>query len=173
MEGIPTEVKRAVDSLKYNSLIVVMVGVAQPKLTEQFAVYVPQSDLLFHRLCFYGYFGNAYVPTGASSVVAEITANEGDSVWSMTDQEVADHVVDGLAREGFLSKKDVIATDVQRTKYAYVIYDVDYEKNLAVVYDYFKQQGIELCGRFAEFVYYNSDGVIRSAKTVATRVSSN
>ncbi len=170
LEGLPTEVRGAVDSLKYNSLIVVMVGVAQPKLTEQFAVYVPQSDLLFHRLCFYGYFGNNYVPEGTSSVVAEITANEGDAVWSMTDEQVAGHVVDGLAREGFLEKKDVILTDVQRTKYAYVIYDIDYEKNLGIIYEYCKQQGIELCGRFAEFVYYNSDGVIRSAKTVAARV---
>ncbi len=171
LEGIPPDVEQAVSSLRYNSLIVVMVGVAKPKLVEQFALYVPQQDLPFHRLCFYGYFGNAYVPEGASSVVAEITANEGDAVWSMSDAEVTRHVVDGLEREGFLDSRDVIATDVQRTKYAYVIYDIDYEKNLGIVHEYFRSQGIELCGRFAEFKYYNSDAVIRSAKTVAQRVA--
>lgn len=173
LEGIPPGVRRAIDSLKYNSLIVVMVGVAKPKLTDQFAVYVPQGDLLFHRLCFYGYFGNAYVPEGASSVVAEITAKEGDEVWSMTDKEIAEKVIDGLAQEGFLEKKDVCLTDVQRTKYAYVIYDIDYQKNLGIVHDYFREQDIELCGRFAEFRYYNSDAVIRSAKTVAARLESS
>ncbi len=171
LDSVPQEVTRALNSLRYNSLIVVMVGVAKPKLTDQFAVYVPQSDLLFHRLCFYGYFGSAYVPEGASSVVAEITANEGDEVWSMSDDQVAAHVVDGLAREGFLEKKDVIVTDVKRTKYAYVIYDINYERNLGIIKDYCREAGIELCGRFAEFVYYNSDGVIRSAKTVASRIT--
>ncbi len=103
-------------------------------------------------------------------MVAEITAKEGDGIWSMTDKEVADQVVDGLVREGFISKKDVVTTDVMRTKYAYVIYDPNREKNLDIIYEYCKQEGIELCGRFAEFVYYNSDAVIRSAKTVAERV---
>jgi protoporphyrinogen oxidase len=170
LKDVPAEVSRAVDYLRYNSLIVVMVGVNKPKLIEQFAVYVPESDLIFHRLCFYGYFGEAYVPNGASSVVAEITAKEGDEVWSMSDKEVAARVVDGLDREGFIDKKDVMLTDVQRTKYAYVIYDLGYDRNTTIIYDYCREQGIELCGRFAEFKYYNSDAVIRSAKTVAARL---
>ena len=172
LKGVPPEVQKAVADLKYNSLIVVMVGVAKPQLTDNFAVYVPQEDLPFHRLCFYGYFGNAYVPEGSSSAVAEITANEGDDVWSMTDKQIASVVVDGLDKEGFLNKKDVYLTEVQRTKYAYVIYDLDYEKNTSIIYNWCRQQGIEQCGRFAEFRYYNSDAVIRSAKTVSSRLLS-
>lgn len=171
LKDSPPQVRRAVDGLKYNSLIVVLIGVAKPELVKQFAVYVPESDLIFHRLCFYGYFGGAYVPTGASSVVAEITATAGDQVWSMSDQEVTEKVIDGLVREGFINKKDVTLTDVQRTKYAYVIYDLDYAKNTAILYEYVREQGIELCGRFAEFKYYNSDAVLRSAKTVAARLN--
>lgn len=170
LAGVPPEVRRAVDDLKYNSLIVVLVGVARPALVEQFAVYVPQPDLMFHRLCFYGYFGNNYVPEGASSVVAEITAKQADAVWSMSDAEIASHVVDGLAREGFIDRKDVVLTDVQRSRYAYVIYDLSYDRNTSIIHNYCREQEIELCGRFAEFKYYNSDAVIRSAKTVAGRL---
>lgn len=171
LTAVPPEVRRAVDNLRFNSLIVVMVGVQKERLVDQFAVYCPQPDLIFHRLCFYGYFGRAYVPEGATSVVAEITAREGDEVWSLSDSQVAQRVVDDLAREGFIDRKDVITTDVKRTKYAYVIYDLDYAKNTAVIHDFCRSQGIELCGRFAEFVYYNSDAVIRSAKTVAARMA--
>ena len=170
LERVPPEVGRAVDALKYNSLLVVLVGVAKPKLTDQFAVLVPQPDLPFHRLCFYGYYGPNYVPEGASSVVAEITAREGDELWSLSDEQIAFRVVEGLDREGFLNRKDVFLTDVRRIKYAYVIYDLGYEKNRRVVHDYCRAQGIELCGRFAQFQYDNSDAVIRSAKTVATRL---
>jgi protoporphyrinogen oxidase len=169
-KGVPQEVLNATNNLQYNSLIVVMVGVHQPKITDYFAVYAPQEDLPFHRLCFYGYFGNNYVPEGASSAVAEITVKEGDELARMSDKEISDLVVEGLAREGFIDKKNVFVTDVQRTKYAYVIYDLDYDKNLSIIHEYCKQEGIELCGRFAEFRYLNSDAVIRSAKTVSARM---
>jgi protoporphyrinogen oxidase len=170
LKDVPAGVQRAVDDLKYNSLIVVLVGIGKPRNVNHQAVYFAQPDLLFHRLILFDYFGLNYVPDGCSSMVAEITAKEGDSTWSMTDKEVAAKVVDGLVQEGFISKKDVVTTDVLRTKYAYVIYDPNREKNLDIIYEYCKQEGIELCGRFSEFVYLNSDAVIRSAKTVAERI---
>lgn len=173
LENVPVEVRTATENLKYNSIVVVMVGVQQEKLTDNFAVYVPQDDLPFHRLCFYSYFGNNYVPQGCSSVVAEITTKLGDSTWNMSDDEISALVVDGLDREGFIKKEKVFVTDVQRSEYAYVIYDLHYDHNLKIVHDYCKEQGIELCGRFAEFRYYNSDAVIRSAKTVAARMTEN
>ncbi len=173
LEGVPEKVKNAVADLKYNSLIVVLVGLKTPRVHDQQALYCPQPDLLFHRLLFFDYFGSNYVPEGCSSIMVEITAKEGDHVWSLSNDAVAQQVVNELEREGFISKKDVIVTDVQRTKYAYVIYDLHREKNLDIIYKYCKEQDIELCGRFSEFVYYNSDAVIRSAKTVAERLLSN
>jgi len=171
LKDVPRAVQRAVDDLKYNSLIVVLVGIGKPRKINHQAIYFAQPDLLFHRVILFDYFGLNYVPDGCSSMVAEITAKEGDNIWSMSDKEVAAQVVDGLEREGFLSKKDVVTTDVLRTKYAYVIYDPNREKNLDIIYEYCKKEGIELCGRFSEFVYYNSDAVIRSAKTVAARIT--
>ncbi len=170
LKDVPRAVQRAVDDLKYNSLIVVLVGIGKPRKINHQAIYFAQPDLLFHRVILFDYFGLNYVPDGCSSMVAEITAKEGDNIWSMSDKEVIAQVVEGLEREGFLTKKDVVTTDVLRTKYAYVIYDPKREKNLDIIYEYCKQEGIELCGRFSEFVYYNSDAVIRSAKTVAERI---
>jgi protoporphyrinogen oxidase len=88
----------------------------------------------------------------------------------MKDADITREVVAGLAREGLIEEKDVITTTVRRTKYAYPIYDLHREKNLDIINAYCRSQGIELCGRFAEFVYYNSDGILRSAKTVSARL---
>jgi protoporphyrinogen oxidase len=170
LENVPPAVSQAVASLKYNSLIVVLIGLGRPRTHNQQAVYFPQKDLLFHRLVFFDYFGLNYVPEGCSSIMAEITAKEGDAIWSMSDQKITTEVIEGLVKEGFIDKKDVVTTDARRTKYAYVIYDIHREKNLKIIYDYCQQQDIPLCGRFAEFEYYNSDAVIRSAKTVADRI---
>lgn len=167
---IPAQVRRAVDDLKYNSLLIVLVGLNRPRLVDQQATYFPQPDIIFHRLVFFDYFGSNYVPHGCSSMMVEITAKEGDSIWSMSNDQITQRVISDLEKEGFLNKKEVITTDVKRSKYAYVIYDKNREKNLAIIYEYCKQQGIELCGRFAEFEYYNSDAVIRSAKTVSERL---
>lgn len=171
LKDVPTEVHRAVDGLKYNSLIVVMVGLDQERKIEKVATYFPQPDLIFHRAVFFDYFGKNYVPDGCSSIVAEITSREGVHPWTMTDEEIADEVISGLAREGFLEKSHVIKTAVRRTKYAYPLYDLDREKNLDVIYSFCRDEiKIELCGRFAEFIYMNSDAVIRSAKNCSQRL---
>lgn len=171
LQAVPEEVMQATESLRYNSLIVVLVGAKNTKPPGHFGVYIPQKNLLFHRICFYGYFGSSYVPAGSSSIVAEITCRPGDQISQMSDDQIRAAVVDGLCNEGFIEKTNVVTTDIKRVKYAYVVHDLDYEKNLAIVHDYCKNQGIELCGRFAEFRYYNSDAVIRSAKTIAERLN--
>jgi protoporphyrinogen oxidase len=172
LDNVPPEVVRAVDALKYNSLVVVMVGINRPRKIEQAAVYFPQEDVIFHRMVCFDYFGTNYVPEGCSSMVVEITAKESSDTWKMTNQQIADRVVDDLAREGLVEKREVVTTAVQRTKYAYPIYDLHREDNLDILNAWCQKEGIELCGRFAEFNYYNSDAVIRSAKTVAERMKS-
>ena len=171
IENLPDEVERAIENLKYNSLIVVLIGVNNTNLSDKFAVYIPQKDLFFHRVCFNRYFGENYVPEGKSSAIAEITVNKGDGVYEMTDAELIDEVVSGLAKEGFIEKKDVCETDVKRREYAYIIYDLDYKRNIAAIYKYFQSIGIELCGRFSEFKYLNMDACIRSAKNLAEKIN--
>jgi UDP-galactopyranose mutase len=48
-----------------------------------------------------------------------------------------------------------------------VVYDLDYQKNIALVRDYCTSIGIPLVGRFAQFEYLNMDGCIRSATDFA------
>jgi protoporphyrinogen oxidase len=170
VENVPPEVVRAVDALNYNSLAVVMVGLNRPRQVDKITTYFPQEDIIFHRLLFFDYFGSSYVPEGCSSMMVEITARESSDTWAMTDKAIAERVIDDVAREGFLKKEEVMTSAVQRTKYAYPIYDLHREDNLEILNAWCKQEGIELCGRFAEFNYYNSDAVIRSAKTVSDRI---
>lgn len=170
LENVPTEVVNAVSALQYNSLIVVMVGLNRPRREDMVTCFFPEKEIIFHRLVFFDYFGSNYAPEGCSSMVVEITGKENDQTFSMTDEQVAQRVIDDLTREGLIQKNEVVTTAVKRVKYAYPIYDLHREKNLEIVNAFCAEQKIELCGRFAEFNYLNSDAVIRSAKTVAARV---
>ena len=67
-----------------------------------------------------------------------------------------------LETMNILKKDQIIFTSVERQPFAYVVYDLDYQKNIAVVHEYFRSIGIPLVGRFAQFEYLNMDGCIRS-----------
>ena len=56
----------------------------------------------------------------------------------------------------------IVFSSVERQPFAYIVYDLNYQQNIAVVRDYCTAIGIPLLGRFAQFEYLNMDGVIRS-----------
>lgn len=126
-------------------------------------LYIPQKEIgRFNRISFPSNYSTEVAPAGCSSVLAEVTFNEGDEVSKMTDDEIAEHCVEGLIDMGIIpSKEKVIYTTVERFEYAYVVYDLDYLENIRTVTDYFSGSGIDLVGRFSEFEYINMDGCIR------------
>jgi len=64
-------------------------------------------------------------------------------------------------------RDDVVYSSLMRQKYAYVIYDLDYLRNIATIKNTAAGRGIGLVGRFAEFEYLNMDGCIRNAMNFA------
>ena len=81
----------------------------------------------------------------------------------MSDQEVIDHVIGSLTGMGIISPGSVISTGLFRHRFAYVVYDLHYLKNIAIVREYCNDIGISLVGRFSRFEYLNMDGCIRNA----------
>ncbi len=163
MDGVPPAIRDAARGLRNNSIICVMVAFRAERPSERFAVYFPQPRLIFHRVCFYDYFGGCCTPPGVSSAVAEVTAREGGEISAMADEELAERVAAGLEGEGFLSRGDVVATRVARRKYAYVVNDLGYADAVAAVRGFVRERGIVLCGRFAEWEYLNMDACARRA----------
>ncbi len=170
--GAPDEVLQAVDGLRYNSMRVVLVGVGNESLMDKSAVYIPDPSVVTHRVCFMGFFSDQLVPPGTSSLIAEVTTNPGDGVHELSDEQLTSRVVDDLDRVGILDAADVVVTDVQRLTYAYPVYTLGYRRNKATVHRYFADEGIDLCGRFAEFDYINSDVCLDRAMALADRLNS-
>ncbi|WP_048148988.1 protoporphyrinogen/coproporphyrinogen oxidase [Methanolacinia paynteri] len=173
LEDVPSQVQDAAKKLQYNSLIIVMIGLNVDNLSDKTAVYIPDKKHLFHRVCFNKYFSENMVPNGKSSIMVEITANIGDNIWNLSDEDLIKNVISSLSEEGFLKKEDVCETDLRRTKYAYVIPDLEYSKNIDFIKSYLKTQEIELCGRFSEYKYLNMDACIRSAMDLAKKINNN
>ena len=78
------------------------------------AVYIPDPDLLFHRISFPQNFSERNVPRGGSAVMAEITANAGDGVWELSDEAILARTIDELETIGFLDRNSVVYQRVER-----------------------------------------------------------
>ena len=164
LDDVPDTIRQACNALRYNSIACVSVGF-RGTLPDLSWMYVPEDTWgMFNRLSFPSNFSTRVAPDGCAAVLAEITYNEGDEIAKMTDKELAAHTVDGLVRMGILpDAADVVHTAVDHFKFAYVVYDLDYLKNIKTVREYLEgTAGIDLVGRFSQFEYLNMDGCIRS-----------
>ena len=161
LSDIPQEIRDTVAALRYNSIACISVGI-KGDIPDISWMYVPEMKWgAFNRLSFPSNFSTKVAPEGCSSILAEITYNEGDEISKMTDAEIIEHTVSGL-REMGLAADNVVHTAVDRFKYAYVVYDVDYLENIKTAREYLEGLGLDLVGRFSQFEYLNMDGCIRS-----------
>ena len=164
LEAVPLQVQERLDRLRYNSLILVMVAVRHEGLSEKSALYIPDPKILPHRVCFMKYFSRYNAPPGASHLVAEITVPPSSAQLKASPALLAESVISGVKDICGFSVNDVIATDVQVIKYAYVISDAQYLANMRIIRDFLKSIGIHPLGRFGNFQYLNMDQCVDAAR---------
>ncbi len=164
LEKVPPEVQDACDRLRYNSLYCVCIGV-KGEVPPYSWVYIPDPRTgYFNRISFPSHYSPETAPPGYASILAEITFRKGDEIDSMDEEEILNHVLSSLLEMNLIVQlEDVVYSHVERQPYAYVIYDLDYLKNVTAVRDFIEAQHIGLVGRFAQFEYLNMDACIRSA----------
>lgn len=167
----PSEVRETAGKLRYNSVIVVLLGVRRSVLPDYTALYIPDPDVICHRVCFNNSFSEVNSPEGCASLMAEITAPPDSELAGQPDSFFIGRVADFAVSQGWCERGDIVVTDVTRAQYAYVVADLDYVANRERVAQYFEARGIALCGRFGTFQYWNMDQVLADAMEVARRVA--
>lgn len=169
LDGVPPRVKEACAALRYNAIVCVNIGI-QGKVPDISWLYIPEIVLgMTNRISFPSNYSARAVPEGCGSMLAEITHQPGDEVSRMDDDTLVAHVVQTLEAMQIISKDQVVYSSVERQPFAYVVYDLEYQKNIAIVKDYCSSAGIPLVGRFSQFEYLNMDGCLRSVMDFAAR----
>ena len=163
LKSVPAEVTHAADALKYNSLVSIMIGIkGQVPAISWF--YIPDPEVgRTNRISFPSGYSRHVAPSGCSAILAEITHQPDDEVASQSNNELVQEVVEMLQNMQIMKADQVVYSSVERQPFAYVVYDIDYLKNIAIIRHYCREIGIPLIGRFAQFEYLNMDGCIRSA----------
>lgn len=166
----PAETRELATKLRYNSLINICIGSDTDPGHNYTALYVPDPELLFHRLSFPKAFGEKCVPPGGSSSMAEITANEGDGIWEMSDEALLERAIAEVEGIGFVDRKSIVYTRVVRFLYGYPVYDLEYRENVTKMRASVAATGLHLLGRFAQFDYINSDVCVERALALASEL---
>jgi protoporphyrinogen oxidase len=169
--GAPRHAVDAASRLRYNSLINVLLGYDGERGHPYTAVYIPDPEIIFHRLSFPQAFSERCAPAGTSAVMAEITTNEGDGVWELTDEQVIERVTADVEKTGFGDRKRITYRRAVRFLYGYPVYDLEYRKNVTAMRDAVTGAGIHLLGRFAQFDYINSDVCVERAIALARELA--
>lgn len=172
LPDVPEAIRRGVHGLRYNSLVVVMLGAVATAPLPYTALYVPDPAFLFHRLSFPLAFTDEGAPPGHIAVAAEITTNPGDGIHELDDDEIYRRVIDGLEAMDLLRRRDVRFRRIHRTKHAYVVRTFDYQERLTKALEYIGSLGIVSVGRNAEFEYINMDEAIRRGLAIAHSLDS-
>ncbi len=170
LDRVPHRVGHALRGLRYNSLITVMLGLEGDDLPNFTAIYFPNSEVKFNRIAFPWVFSGYNTPPGKSSLVAEITTRENDPLWRTDDKKIVQEVTGDLYRRKLIDKKSICFAEVRRSKYAYIIYDQDYLKNIKTIRNFVRNLGIWLCGRFSEFEYLNMDACVQRGIDLAKKI---
>lgn len=167
----PKKIKEAANDLKYNSLITVMLGLRRKSNKNLSWLYIPDRKILTHRTSFPSNYSQHVAPTGMYSVMVEITCKIEDTLWKRKDKEITQRVISDLHHLKVIDKQDVCFVLTKRAEYAYVINDLNYNKNIKKIRNYFTKMGIGLVGRFSEFKYLNMDACVKSAMDYLKQIS--
>ena len=110
------------------------------------------------------FLGKNYNLGDRTTLMAEVTFRPGSYIASLSKEDITKEVINGLVNEGLIDHKDnVLDTQIKYEKYAYVIYDLNHRKNTDKVLNFFHKNKIYNLGRFAQFEYLNTDGVVKNA----------
>ena len=165
---VPEDVRRATESLLHNSLVCVNIGIKRPKIIDKHWLYFPEKEFIFNRVSFPMNFSKLTTPKGRSSILVEVTYRENN----VDINDIKEKTVNGLMDANIIKKDDIIEVyDISNFKYAYIIYDLEHERNVNVIHKYLKSKNIIPVGRFGEWEYLNMDKSILSGKRAAIELN--
>ncbi|MEM7434217.1 MAG: FAD-dependent oxidoreductase [Myxococcota bacterium] len=168
VDDLPPAVDRACRSLKYQGIHCVNLGIDREKISDKHWIYFYEDGFPFHRLSLPGNFSADTVPPGKSSISAEVAF----SPSSPLDSDAAvQQTIDGLILSGLITRDDTVElVHTEAILPAYVIYDLDRARNVAIIRDWLRENEIWSVGRFGEWQYFNMDHSLRSGRRAAEEI---
>ncbi|QQS48583.1 MAG: FAD-dependent oxidoreductase [Acidobacteriota bacterium] len=124
----PRQLIDAAARIKYRAMALVYLVLDETRFTEFDAHYFPESDVRLTRLSEPMNYSAAESPVGRTALCGEIPCEIDDQVWRASDDELAELMLESLAKCDLPVRSKVLKVVTRRLPQAYPIYHLDYEK---------------------------------------------
>ncbi|MDP3919464.1 MAG: NAD(P)/FAD-dependent oxidoreductase [Candidatus Omnitrophota bacterium] len=168
----PLGVLSAARSLKFRSFISVNLIFNEPRLFDENWIYIQSPDITAGRVQNYKNWSSAMVPDAEkTSLGVEYFVSEGDSVWSLSDEQMMALALEELERIRIVGRAKVAGGFVVRVANAYPVYDSGYQRSLHIIRAYLETiENLQAMGRAGLFRYNNSDHAVLTGLCAARNI---
>jgi protoporphyrinogen oxidase len=158
LNDVPRRVEGCVSRLDWNPITTILC--TQASGTDLSWLYLPGDDLSAHRIVYQGSFASGNCPDGKFSATYEITGKHTPEsiIRRFRKVDLPDEV------------KAFDVLDHQQTEYAYPVFTRTSYNDSMIIKEWLREQGIESCGRFAEWKFMNMDDCIARAFDVREKL---
>jgi protoporphyrinogen oxidase len=168
VRGVPEDAARAMRELDYNSITCLLVALDRERHPDLSWIYLPHDEQgPANRVTYMSNYAPSNAPAGKSSFLCEVTHRGGAPY---PGAQLEGQVLAGLERAGLLHQGEVLFTDRESTRHAYVVFDHAYPARRAAALGWMERVGLIALGRFGRFEYDNSDQCVIKARTLAERL---
>jgi protoporphyrinogen oxidase len=172
LTNAPEEVLASSSKALYNSIHIVMLRYNKDVLEDQFGLYVPDPNVIFHRISRLNFLGDGYGGTsGELNLMVEITFRPGSYISKLSDNDLVQRCVFDLEKIGIIESKFFKKSKIRTFSHSYVIYDLGHRERTDSLIDYYNSLGIICHGRFGKFEYQNSDAVVADSMELARQLN--
>lgn len=153
----PQEVADAADAIRFRGMILVYLILETDQFTEFDAHYFPELSIPISRMSEPKNYNAVKEPRNRTILCAELPCDPGEKWWGMDDEELGKFYCEWLASVGLPVTSRVVRTETRRLAHAYPVYDLEYEKNFAVMDEWLAGiDGVLTFGRQGLFAHDNT-----------------
>jgi len=164
-----TNIIQSAKKLEYLSLVLLYLIINKKNVLNcQYCYFV---DKPYNRITDMNSFSESSSPQGENIFAVEISCHYESKMWKSSDEEIFLMCIQGLEKDNFLKKADVINYKVIKVPSVYPIYRKDYEIHLRETEKYFaKIKNFFSIGRQGQFYYGDIDQMIRIGFDTADKI---
>lgn len=169
IKGVPRNVMSAFRALRWISIYNVNLGIDRKVMPGKHWIYFPDKDINFFRVGFFHNFSSSLAPQGKAASYVEVSYPGGSDI---DEERAATGIKKGLKRVGILNGgASIMCQHINDIKYAYPLYDRNYEHARKTIMGFLSGNGIIPCGRYGSWRYFSMEDVMMEAEGIAESIA--
>ncbi len=153
----PPEVLAAASRIRFRGMILIYLVLEQSQFTEFDAHYFPELSIPISRMSEPKNYSATDKPLGRTVLCAELPSDPSEPEWDLTDKELGDRMCHWLEGVGLPVTSPVSKVMTKRLRFAYPVYDRDYEENFKTMDNWLTGlDGLLTFGRQGLFAHDNT-----------------